>query len=234
VTNRRELDVSHLPPDALDARSPAWWGNTLLMMIETMTVALLVMSYLYLWRNDRLTPWPPPKTSTAESILDPLPDLGLPTLDLVLLLGSCLLMGMIDLHARRRFRLMEALHIAEPSEASEHLRPQIRPTSVGVGLGLLLAIGILAVTLRFMEFKGLKLSWNENAYASLVWTIVGMHLTYLLVAVIEVALVLVWFLLYGFGESLAVDVTLTAVYWYWTAGTWLVLYTVVYWLPRIV
>jgi hypothetical protein len=52
--------------------------------------------------------------------------------------------------------------------------------------------------------------------------------------VIEVALVLVWFLLYGFGESLAVDVTLTAVYWYWTAGTWLVLYTVVYWLPRIV
>jgi len=61
-----------------------------------------------------------------------------------------------------------------------------------------------------------------------------MHLTYLALATIEIGLVLLWFLLYSFDESNCIDVTLTAVCWYWTAGTWLVLYALVYWFPRLV
>src|SRR5205807_1861593 len=58
---RPALDVSHLPPAALDARAPGWWGNALLTAIETTTVALLVASYLYLWRNFPQSLWPPPR-----------------------------------------------------------------------------------------------------------------------------------------------------------------------------
>jgi heme/copper-type cytochrome/quinol oxidase subunit 3 len=234
VTIRRELDVSDLPPEALDARQPSWWGNALIMTIETSTVALLIMSYLYLWRNDRLTSWPPPKTSTAEAILDPLPDLVWSTLDLGLLAGSCVLMALLDLHARRRFRLLKSLRVAKPEEAPEHLRPTKRPVGTAVGLGILLVIGTVAVVLRYLEFGGLKFSWNENAYASVVWSLLGIHLTYLGLAWVEVALILIWYLLYGFGETIALDVTLAAVYWYWMAAMWALIYAVVYWLPRIV
>jgi cytochrome c oxidase subunit I+III len=51
TTTRPTLDVSQLPTETRDSRSPVWWGNTLFMLIETTTVALLLASYLYLWRN---------------------------------------------------------------------------------------------------------------------------------------------------------------------------------------
>ena len=41
-----------------------------------------------------------------------------------------------------------------------------------------------------------------------------------------------WLMRYGIDEKHAVDVTLTGGYWYWTAGSWLVLYVFVYWVPR--
>ena len=56
---RRVLDVSGLPNTAMDAYAPVWWGNALLMMIESMTVLLLLASYFYLRRN--FTQWPPPQ-----------------------------------------------------------------------------------------------------------------------------------------------------------------------------
>ena len=51
MTARPTIDASRLPADAPDSRAPAWWGNVLFMAIETTTVALLLASYFYLWRN---------------------------------------------------------------------------------------------------------------------------------------------------------------------------------------
>jgi hypothetical protein len=45
------LDVSSLPDSALDARSPVWWGNLLLICIETTTMVLLIACYFYIRRN---------------------------------------------------------------------------------------------------------------------------------------------------------------------------------------
>ena len=43
----RTIDVSKLPIDALDQPSPVWWGNTLMIFIESMTVILLLAAYFY-------------------------------------------------------------------------------------------------------------------------------------------------------------------------------------------
>ena len=43
----------------MDARAPMWWGNLLLIFIETMTMGLLVASYFYIRRN--FWEWPPPR-----------------------------------------------------------------------------------------------------------------------------------------------------------------------------
>jgi cytochrome c oxidase subunit 3 len=59
----RSLDVSGLPSHAFGHRAPLWWGVLLMVAIEATTMALLLVSYLYLrgnedaWRPVRLT-WP--------------------------------------------------------------------------------------------------------------------------------------------------------------------------------
>jgi hypothetical protein len=75
MTARSTIDVSHLPATARDSRSPAWWGNTLFMLIETTTVALLLASYFYLWRNYPQSQWPPSRVDSEPPLLNPVPDL---------------------------------------------------------------------------------------------------------------------------------------------------------------
>ena len=202
------LDVSQLPTVAFDAKTPIWWGNTLFMVIETTTIALLVVSYFYTWQYVRQ--WPPTQSNLGTSSPNPLPSLGLATLDVALLVASCLPAVWLDRAARKR----EARHVAW-------------------GLAVLVVVGAMAILLRFGEFPGLKFRWDDNAYASIVWAVLVMHLTYLIAAVLEVAVTLLWVVLYGVDEHRAVDVTLTTIYWYWMAGIWVLLYSVVYWAPRI-
>jgi cytochrome c oxidase subunit III len=200
------IDVSRLPPTAFDARAPVWWGNALMIVIETMTMALLAVSYFYVKQN--FERWPPPLVSEQPPILHPVPDLWAGTANAILLAASCVPMWLID-HAVRR-------------------------GAKWVPLGLLLMglLGIVCVVLRCYEFPAVKFWWDDNAYASVVWAILVMHLIYLVVGVGELLLVALWLVLYGIDEKHAVDVTLTGGYWYWTAGMWVVLYAIIYWVPR--
>jgi cytochrome c oxidase subunit 3 len=227
---RPALDVSHLPAESRDSRSPAWWGNALFMLIETTTVALLVASYVYLWRNYPQSGWPPPATQHDPPILKPVPDLLLGTLNALLLVGTVPLMARVDSLCRRQFDALERANASKPSEGP---LPRDRSRDVLIGLALLFVLGAGSLALRWYEFPALKVRWNENAYAALVWSLLGLHFFYVVVEVVEVAVLLLWSWRYGLGENQATDVMLTAAYWHWTVGVGLVIYGVVYWFPRL-
>jgi cytochrome c oxidase subunit III len=204
----RVIDVTDLPASAFDTRAPVWWGNTLMLVIESMSVILLVASYFY---NAQAYPdWPPPRVEQYPAILKPVPDLTPGTWNAALLAFSIAPMIWAD-WAARRYRFAHAV----------------------IALAVLTLIGIAAMVLRVYEFPATKFRWDDNAYASLVWAILGLHFTYLILATAEVGILVLWLLLHGLDEKHAVDVTLTAVYWYWAAGVGLFLYGVVYWAPRI-
>ncbi len=97
----------------------------------------------------------------------------------------------------------------------------------------MIGLGAAIFVLRIYEFPALQVSWHDNAYASIVWTMLGMHLTYVLAATLETLLVVIWVLLYGFDETRGFDVTLTSIYWYWMVGLWVPFYLAIYWLPRV-
>jgi cytochrome c oxidase subunit III len=227
------VDVSHLSPTALDARAPAWWGNTLLLAIETTTVVLLAVSYLYLWRNYPQSQWPPPRVEKSPALLDPVPDLLVSSLNTLLLLASSILMIWTDRTARQQFADAEATSPTESAQPGTTVRPIPQTGKIVVALLGVAVLGSIAFVLRIYEFPGLKVSWSDNAYASLVWSILGLHLTYILIGVIELALSALWLTLYSADMDLLLDVTLTATYWYWTVGVWVVLYGLVYWFPRV-
>src|SRR3954469_619249 len=96
---RSTIDVSDLPPSALDHRSPIWIGNALLLAIETTMFAILVATYFYLRQN--FENWPPPQVNFYPPNLHPAPDLFWGTLNLVVILGATFAMALADRAALR-------------------------------------------------------------------------------------------------------------------------------------
>ena len=230
MTDRPTLDVSHLPAEVRDARAPAWWGNTLFMFIETSTVLLLVASYLYLWRNYPQGNWPPPMSDRDPPLLDPVPDLAFGTANFVLMLLSVPVMMLTMRVAEQQFDDLERANLAKENETFQ--RPE-QKVKVLVGLGVMTLVAVAACLLRWFEFDGLLVRWDDNPYGSVVWALLCLHLLYLVIEFVEFTILTVWVAKYGFGENQATDVLLTGDYWYWTVGVGGLIYGLVYWFPRL-
>jgi heme/copper-type cytochrome/quinol oxidase subunit 3 len=205
---RNTLDVSDLPDNAYDSRSPLWWGNLLMMFIETATVILILTMYYYCRRNYET--WPPPKTTPLPSMVRPLPDLFWGTCNMVLLVLSCLPMYLTDMAARKQQQLR-----------------------VVIGLGLMILLSGISLWIRCYEFPATHFSWGDNTYASLVWVILGLHWLYILAGALEFLVMWAWLLVHKIDPKHGLDITLAGGYWYWVAGTWLLLYFTVYFAPRL-
>src|SRR5436190_15964170 len=78
------LDVSTLPKAVMDHRAPIWWGNVLMLFIESTMFAILLAAYFYIRPN--FDSWPPPQSNKLPFELRPLPELGWSTFLLVWLL----------------------------------------------------------------------------------------------------------------------------------------------------
>jgi heme/copper-type cytochrome/quinol oxidase subunit 3 len=198
---RPTIDVSGLPDSEMDHRASIWWGNLLLLAIESTMFALLLASYFYLRGN--FTGWPPPQTNWAIARYHSAPALLIPTVNLVVIILSAVPMLVAD-----RFAL------------------RMNCRAVQLGLIGCLALGIAAIWLRFHELWQLNFRWDDNAYGSIVWTTIGLHLTHLFVGSLENALMLAWLLRHGLDRKHARDVRVNAVYWYWIVGIWIGLYAI--------
>jgi len=205
---RPTLDVSGLPSGAMDWNAPVWWGNTLLIFIETTTIVLLLAAYFYIRRN--FHEWPPPKEDVVPPIPHPVPLLRWGTANLIVTVLGCLPMIWTDLAARRK-----------------------QQNKVRIGLIVMMLVALASTVLRFYEFPATLVHWNDNAYGSVVCTILGAHMTYDLAATLEFGVMGVWVLLNSLDDKHALDVTLAGVYWYWIAATWVLIYAVVYISPRV-
>lgn len=202
------LDVSALPESALDHRSLVWWGNLLLLVIETTMFSLLAASYFYVRMNFR--EWPPPLVHGAVPISHPVPPLGRPTLTLALLLLSLL-----------------------PAVLSDRAALAMDERRVRWCFGLLTALGVIAAALRFHELPALQFSWDDNAYASVIWTTVCLHLLHIIVSTAENLGLLLWAVTHPLDRKHARDIRVSGVYWYWVVTVWIPLYAMIYFGPRL-
>jgi cytochrome c oxidase subunit III len=202
------LDVSRLDDSTVGHRSPIWWGNVLLMAIETTMFALLVATYFYLWMN--YEQWPPPRVNTFPAIFDPVPGLGISVANLLVMLVSVVPMYWVDQACVRRDE-----------------------RTVKIGLLIVVALCATSSALRFVEFRELQFRWDDNAYASTIWTVLGMHLMHLLTGTCELGLMCVWVFAHGLDIRHARDIRATGLYWYWVVAIWVLLFAMVYITPRV-
>jgi cytochrome c oxidase subunit III len=205
---KTSLDVSDLPSTEFDHRSPLWWGNLIGLMIETAMFGIMIAVFFTVAMN--LRPFPPPRVDRFPVLLDSEPNLTLPIIGLLVLLISLVPGILLDLAGRRR-----------------------DVKSIKILLPVTLSINLALILIRYYEFDSLHFKWNDNAYGSATWMILGLHMFHLIVLFCEDVYLTVWTFVRGIDEKHALDLTVAAVYWYWIVGMWVLLFPIVYLVPRM-
>jgi heme/copper-type cytochrome/quinol oxidase subunit 3 len=188
---RAVADVRALPRTVFGHRSLMWWGTLGFIIIEGTTLFICVMTYFYLRRN--FATWPPQHLYR--------PALLVPTLQVLLMLGSLIPMRWVDRHSSRM-------------DVS------------GVRSGLLLCSLLILVmcVLRVFEFRALKVHWDTSAYGSAAWAIVFSHSTLLLLEAAETWTITALMFSPTVEERDLSGVSDNAFYWYFLTLVWVPCY----------
>lgn len=197
---RVEASAADLPTVTFGQRSLMWWGTLGFMVIEGWTVALLLVSYLYLRQSAGA--WPP-APAPSPSLTLPTINLGLMTLSVIPAIFAARAGGRLDEPALKRWLVALSL------------------------------ISSAILVLRWWDFQSLGVRWDENAYGSAAWMIVGFHSSLLLLDVLDtLGLTLFYFARRQPAKSFS-DTADNSFYWYFTVGIWLPVYLIVYVGPRV-
>lgn len=197
---RSVMNVSALPDVVFGVRDIMWWGTLGFVVIEGFTLILTAAVYLYIQQN--FATWPPEGT--------PLPDLGIPTLQVVLMLLSLPLVWWIS-------RSALAFDLGKV-----RLGLTIATVAAGVFMGLRIVEAIVSLNVK----------WDTNAYGSAQWLILGAHFTLLLIEFIEVGGMAAMFWLAPIEEKHFSDAADMAFYWYFMVLSWVPLYVLCFLVPR--
>jgi heme/copper-type cytochrome/quinol oxidase subunit 3 len=105
---------------------------------------------------------------------------------------------------------------------------------VQVGIVMMTASGIAPLVVRAFEFPALGISWDSNAYGSVVWLLLGLHTTHLITDLVDtLVLAVIMFTRHGDNGRRFGDIEDNAMYWNFVVLTWLPLYGCIYWIPRL-
>ena len=175
-----------------------------LVMIFIEGAAFAILAASYFYIWRNFGAWPPPRT--------PVPDLGVSSINLLVLAVSAAPFW----YAARLAQLQE------------------RPAVVGGWLALGVLLGIAAIVLRGFEFRALHTRFDSNAYGSITWTILGVHLAHLLAGTLETMLIALVMFVGPVEKKHYTDATVMAVYWYFVVISWVALYAIVFIAPRLI
>ena len=111
--------------------------------------------------------------------------------------------------------------------AINHDRRKVR-----IGLVICSLFGLALCGVRWLEFTALNVRWDESAYGSVLWMMLGLH-TFNLVTDVGDTLVLTALMFKKrFEGKRFVDVAENSGYWDFIVLSWIPIYAVIYWAPR--
>jgi len=197
---RNEIDLRELPDVVFGPRDIMWWGTLGFVLIEGFTLVLCAAVYIYLQQN--FSTWPPEHT--------PLPSLGAPTLQVIVMLVSIPVVLWTS-RAAHRYELGK----------------------VRLGLTVATLFNATFVAIRAVELLvSLNVKWDTNAYGSAQWLVLGAHATLLAVELIEVGGMMLIFWLAPVEEKHFSDVADMVFYWLFMVLSWIPLYVLCFLVPR--
>ena len=115
------------------------------------------------------------------------------------------------------------------------LRKAKAKSASGVRIGTLLmtVIGLALCGARWFELQHLNAPWYRSAYGSVVWMLMVLHTSHIVTDLGDTAVQSAWLYSHSIGDDQFADVEDNANYWSFVVLTWLPLYGLIYWLPRL-
>jgi cytochrome c oxidase subunit III len=157
----------------------------------------------YFYLQGNENAWPPPDT--------PLPGYFWGTINVFVMLISCLPNQIVK-------------------KAAEH--KDVHKVRLWMVIADLLAI--VFIVIRVFEYAHLNVNWDSNAYGSAIWTLLSLHTVHLVTDFFDSAvLTVLMFTRHCKDPRRLVDVYENAFYWYFVVFSWLPIYAVLYWAPRV-
>lgn len=109
-------------------------------------------------------------------------------------------------------------------------REDLRAVRIWLVVANLFALAFIAV--RFLEFQTLNCHWTDNAYASVVWVLLGAHTAHLVTDFLDTIVLTVLMFTGPLVGKRFVDVSENALYWWFVVASWVPIYATIYWAPR--
>lgn len=103
---------------------------------------------------------------------------------------------------------------------------------VRLGLIVMSAIGIATILIRYFEFKDVNIRWDDNAYGSIVWFLLGLHTLHIVTDVSETIVMTVCAHIGPVDFRRFPEVEDNQDYWHFVVFFWIVTYVTLYWVPR--
>ena len=105
---------------------------------------------------------------------------------------------------------------------------------IRIGLMIMAVLGVLPLVLRVFEFPAMHISWDRNAYGSIVWVMLGLHTTHLITDLGETLVLMVLMRTkHADNPRRYGDISDNVMYWNFVVATWIPMYACIYWLPRL-
>jgi heme/copper-type cytochrome/quinol oxidase subunit 3 len=122
---------------------------------------------------------------------------------------------------------------ALPNELARRaaMRLDVVKCRVWVTLSVVLAL-VFCVT-RALEFTALNCSWDTNAYGSVVWTLLGLHTAHVVTDAVDTGVLAAILFVGPLDANRFVDIAENSLYYYFVIASWLPIYAVIYFAPRL-
>ena len=123
---------------------------------------------------------------------------------------------------------------AIPNELARRAGDRVDLAKVRIWMVVALLFGLAFNVVRVFEFAALNVRWDTNAYGSIVWLLLGLHTTHIITDFLDTMVLATLMFVGPIEEKRFVDVSENSGYWYFVVLSWLPIYGVIYWAPRLI
>jgi len=114
-------------------------------------------------------------------------------------------------------------------KAAEKL--DLKNVRIWIVVSVAFALAILVV--RAFEFPALNTRWDSQAYGSVLWMLMALHTIHLITDAYDSVVLAVLMFTGPLEGKRYGDVSENAMYWFFVVLSWLPIYAVAYWAPRV-
>lgn len=109
-------------------------------------------------------------------------------------------------------------------------RGDLRQLKIGLGAGVLLEVVFFSV--KVVEAQGFGYGWSTTAYASIFWSISGLHTIHVVIAILMTGAAEILALRGYYTQERRLGVQVVSIYWQFVAVIWIPVAFVLYLVPR--